>query len=125
MAVVAHASRLRLPTAERRWNLRRLGVLKKKQIKICNMEQFDAEQLKFPLTWHGRLVMVAGAENVEDSVRRIYAAVGVTEGEVSYAHNSSKGTYETWKLDGTVHDLSMLHELFKALELLPGVKMLL
>ena len=89
------------------------------------MEQFDAEQLKFPLTWHGRLVMVTGTENVEDSVRRIYAAVGVTEGEVSYAHKSSKGTYETWKLDGTVDDLSMLHELFKALELLPGVKMLL
>ena len=124
MAVVAHASRLRLPTAERRWDLQRLGVLKK-QIRNCNMEQFDAEQLKFPLTWHGRLVMVAGAENVEDSVRRIYAAVGVTEGEVSYAHKSSKGTYETWKLDGTVLDLSMLHELLKALELLPGVKMLL
>ena len=89
------------------------------------MEQFDVEQLEFPLTWHGRLVVMAGTEDVADSVKRIYAVVGVTDGEVSYAHKSSKGTYETWKLDGKVHDHTMLRELFKALELLPGVKMLL
>ena len=88
-------------------------------------QQFDVEQLKFPLTWHGRLVIMAGTKDVEDSVKRIYAAVGVTDGEVSYAHKSAKGTYETWKLDGTVHDLTMLHELFAALEALPGIKRLL
>lgn len=87
--------------------------------------ELDAEQLTFPLRWHGRLVMKSGAVGVEEDVARIYQSLGVTEGEVEYANKSAKGTYETWRLSGMVHDLAMLRALFLALEALPGVRMLL
>ena len=87
--------------------------------------EFNVDQLTFPLRWHGRLVMKAGTGSVEESVARVYLSLGVTEGEVEYANKSSKGSYETWRLSGMVHDLAMLRALFTALEALPGVKMLL
>lgn len=87
--------------------------------------EFNAEQLTFPLRWHGRLVMKAGMGGMEESVARVFQSLGVTEGEVEYANKSAKGTYETWRLSGMVHDLAMLRALFLALEALPGVKMLL
>ena len=87
--------------------------------------EFNAEQLTFPLRWHGRLVMKAGMGGMEESVARVFQSLGVTEGEVEYANKSAKGTYETWRLSGMVHDLAMLRALFLALEALPGVKRLL
>ncbi len=87
--------------------------------------EFNAAQLTFPLRWHGRLVMKAGMGGMEESVARVFQSLGVTEGEVEYANKSAKGTYETWRLSGMVHDLAMLRALFLALEALPGVKMLL
>ena len=86
---------------------------------------FDVEQLTFPLRWHGRLVMKAGMGSMEESVARIFQSLGVTEGEVAFANKSAKGSYETWRLSGMVHDLAMLRALFVALEALPGVKMLI
>ena len=87
--------------------------------------EFNADQLTFPLRWHGRLVMKAGMGSVEEDVARVYLSLGVTEGEVEYANKSSKGSYETWRLSGMVHDLAMLRALFLALESLPGVRMLI
>ena len=85
----------------------------------------NVEQLKFPLRWHGRLVMLAGTVGVEESVARVFQSLGVTEGEVVQANRSRNGTYETWRLSGMVHSLAMLRGMFLALEGLPGMKMLL
>ncbi len=84
-----------------------------------------SDSLQFPLHWHGRLIMLASASEVESQVRQIFAQLELFEADVAPGQSSSQTRYQTWKLRAVVPDLNTLRELFSLLESLPGRKMLL
>ena len=84
-----------------------------------------SESLKFPVQWHGRLLMHAEAADVAAAVQRIYLALGLAQGTVDLGQKSSGGRYVTWQVSAVVPDPGTLRRLFAMLENLPGLKMLL
>ena len=81
--------------------------------------------LKFPLQWHGRLISFAKEGDISPLVKDAFCAFMLDDGEISFANTSSSGTYVTWQLSATIPDILTLRGLFKALENLPGVRMLI
>lgn len=85
----------------------------------------NQSELKFPLVWKGRLIVQADAEGTEGEIVRAFACLGLSDGTVGTGSVSSKGSYRSWSVQATVPDLVTLRSLFKILESLPKVKMLI
>lgn len=84
------------------------------------------QELKFPVVWHGSLLMYAeAAGNTPDIVRKIFSVFGLADGTVETGNTSKTGRYVTFHLTCTVEDKNTLEALFDALSGLPGVRMLL
>lgn len=83
------------------------------------------DSLRFPLTWHGRLITHASTGDITPLIQSIYAQLALSNTEAVPANISAKGTYRTWQLRADVPDADTLHSLFSRLENLPGVKMLI
>ena len=81
--------------------------------------------LKFPLKWHGRLIAYANAGEITPLIEDVFRACHLEDASVSFANTSSAGTYKTWQLSATIPDIFTLRGMFKALENLPGVRMLI
>ncbi len=84
-----------------------------------------SESLQFPVQWHGRLLMHAGAADIEAAVKGIYLVLGLAQATIAPGQKSSGARYETWQVSAVVPDQATLRRLFAMLEGLPGLKMLL
>lgn len=82
-------------------------------------------QLKYPVRWHGSLMVAGGTQGTELAICRIFAELGLADAEVRAGNQSRSGRYETWKMSATVPNYVLLRALFERLERLPGVRMLL
>ena len=83
------------------------------------------EQLRFPLTWHGSLIVFRTAGDVSPLIQEVFSRLKLTESTFAPGKSSSAGTYAVWKLSAVVQDYETLLALFASLEQLPGVKMLI
>lgn len=81
--------------------------------------------LKFPCRWFGSLMVAGGTPGTEQAARQVFADLGLLDSAVTPGHHSRTGRYETWKLNAMVPNLETLETLFRRLEALPGVRMLL
>ena len=82
-------------------------------------------QLKFPLTWHGSLIVFKTAGDISPLIQEVFAHLRLGETTLVPGKSSSAGTYAVWKLSAVVKDYETLLALFASLEGLPGVKMLI
>lgn len=85
----------------------------------------ELAQLKFPCRWFGSLMVAGGTPGTEQAARQVFADLGLLDSAVTPGHHSRTGRYETWKLNAMVPNLETLETLFRRLEALPGVRMLL
>jgi len=83
------------------------------------------DPLKFPLVWHGRLVVFAKAGDISQLIADVFDKLKLDDMEITQANTSSAGTYRTWQLKAEIQDHETLNALFYNLEKLPGVKMLI
>ena len=81
--------------------------------------------LKFPLKWHGRLIAFANVGDISPLMEDVFRSFHLDDAVVESANTSSSGTYKTWQLSATIPDPLILRGIFKALENLPGVRMLI
>ena len=88
-------------------------------------QTFNSEDIKFPCRWHGSLLIFTGTPGYPDLIREVFSARGLSDCDVTNGNVSSSGKYLTWKMTAVVPDLQTLRDLFKALEALPGVRMLI
>ena len=81
--------------------------------------------MKFPLKWHGRLIVVAKTGDISPLIEDVFRTFHLDDSLVEQANTSASGTYKTWQLSATIPDLLTLRGMFNALENLPGVRMLI
>ena len=81
--------------------------------------------LNFPLEWHGRLIAFANVGDITPLIEDAFRTFRLDDAVVARANTSSSGTYKTWQLSATIPDILILRGIFKALENLPGVRMLI
>ncbi len=81
--------------------------------------------LKFPLQWHGRLIAFANVGDITPLIEDVFRSFHLDDAIVASANTSSSGTYRTWQLSATIPEFLILRGIFKALENLPGVRMLI
>jgi len=84
------------------------------------------QTLKFPLNWHGRLIVdINQANGIERILHQTLHGCGLRNFQVSIGSTSAKGTYRTFLLTSDIPDIMTFRAITKALSTLPGVKMLL
>jgi len=92
------------------------------------MPDFDITKktLKFPLTWHGSLVVEGERESeFAFALENVMRGCAISRFEISEGRQSSGGKYHTWKLTADFSDVMQFRATTQALGTLPGVKMLI
>ena len=85
----------------------------------------ELAQLKFPCRWFGSLMVAGGTPGTEQAARQVFADLGLRDPAATPGPHSRTGRSETAKPNATAPHRDTLETLFRRLEALPGVRMLL
>ena len=92
-----------------------------------NLSQSSLNHLKFPVLWHGRLIVRKDMEKQIDEplIRSVFESMGLQPDDIRESSVSTAGTYVSWQLCCMIPDVALFRAVTSALKTLPGVKMLL
>lgn len=83
------------------------------------------KQLEFPLTWYSSLITTAVTGDISDLVLDIFTSLNLRNAQIARGAMSAGGKYQSWKISAEVPDLNTFRQLTRALEDIPGKKILI
>ena len=87
----------------------------------------NLDSLKFPVLWHGCLVIRQESGNAVEEclIRQVFEGMGLCPESIKPGGVTRSGGYATWRLSCVIPDIALFRAVTKALKELPGAKMIL
>ena len=82
------------------------------------------QELKFPVTWHYKIITEKAVPEVKGEIEKVLAANGITD-KLESGNESSAGKYLSYKISVTFHDRATMQRVSNELSVVPGVKFLI
>lgn len=86
---------------------------------------FSTHTLRFPLEWHGRLIVDGGDSRTQDAICQILNGAGLPDFSVEQGRQSDTGRFVSFNIVCTMPEMAVFRAVGSALQQLPGVCMLL
>ncbi len=83
-----------------------------------------SQELKFPVTWHYKIITEKSVTEAKDAIKRVLAKNGIP-GKLEAGNESSAGKYLSYKISVTFHDRETMQRISNELSAVQGVKFLI
>jgi putative lipoic acid-binding regulatory protein len=82
------------------------------------------QELKFPVTWHYKIITEKSMPTAKNEIEKVLAANGITD-KLEAGNESSAGKYLSYKISVTFQDRETMQRVSCELSAAPGVKFLI